>query len=128
MGQAEISSWEAQIEGYELKWMTGKDNLFSKAQEKLYVLFTQKFGLDHDKATKEQLLDMLKKHDGMGAYEEIQAFFEVAYDNFRHFKDNKSEFCSMGALEDLSIVGKYIIGLGDFCEVDVEATHKALPT
>lgn len=115
--QAEISSWEAQIEGYELKWMTGKDNLFKKAQDKLYVLFSTKFGLDHDKATEAQLLDMLKKHDGMGAYEEIQAFFKVAYEQFSEFKNHKAEFCSMGALEDLSKVGKIIIELGEFCNV-----------
>lgn len=119
--QEELSSWEAQIEQYELMWMSGGDNLFAEAQDRLYYLFSSAFGLDHDTATREQLLDMLETHDGMGAYEEIQAFFGVAYANFGEFENFKSEFCAMGALAELSQVGKIIIDLGDFCFDDPDA-------
>ena len=58
----------------------------------------------------------------MAAYEEIQRFFSLAYDLFNDAAFSasaqlKQDFCTMGALDELSNVGKIIINLDDFCEV-----------
>jgi hypothetical protein len=50
-------------------------------------IFENKFGLDHDKATKEQLLASLEEHGGMKAYNDIQDFFNQAYLNFFSFEN-----------------------------------------
>jgi hypothetical protein len=55
----------------------------------------------------------------MNAYNDIQDFFDEAYENFFNVENFRDEFCSMGELEKLSKVGKIIIKLGDFCGVDL---------
>jgi len=52
---------------------------------------------------------------GMGAYEEVHAFFKIAYQNFKAFAPMKDEFCSQARVAKLSKVGKFIINLGEFC-------------
>ena len=99
--------------------MAGSNNLFTEAQTKLKWIFENKFGLDHDKATKAQVVEKLKEHGGEKAFKDIQHFFNEAYENFFNFENFQAEFCSMGALADLSNVGKIIINIGDFCDVSI---------
>jgi len=51
----------------------------------------------------------------MGAYNDIQDFFNNAYLNFFSFENFQAEFCASGELEELSKVGRIIINIGDFC-------------
>ena len=53
----------------------------------------------------------------MKAYNDIQDFFNQAYENFFSFENFQAEFCAIGELEKLSKVGKIIINLGEFCSI-----------
>lgn len=95
--------------------MTGSSNIFKTSQKTLFYLFSSKFGLDHDKATKAQLMAKLKQHNGMTAYTNIQEFFKLAYSTMTTIGSSKTEFCSLAEIGKLSKIGKIIINLNDFC-------------
>lgn len=115
----ELEVIEKTIETAEKKWIIGSDNIFSKAQKKLWYLFNAKFGLNHNQATEAQLLTKLRAHSGgVEAYNSIQEFFKLVYSTFEYAgmgKELKTSFCTMGELAKLSKIGKIIINLDNEC-------------